>query len=458
MSTTSIKINQISKSFQIGSASQKTVSLKQSVLSGMTSLLGKSQTKKYELLWALQDISFEVNKGEVVSIIGNNGAGKSTLLKIIAHVMGPSSGTIELSGKVSSLLGVGTGFHPELTGRENIFFNAAILGMPRAEVKKKLDQIVFFSGLKKFLDTPIKYYSNGMKVRLGFSVAAHLEPEILLLDEVLMVGDEAFKKRSIAKIKEIAQSNGCSVLFASHNMGAVREVCTKGVYLEKGKVKHIGEINELVEDYKGHAYEEVEKIKLQETIQQTGTRQASTKQEAFSFVVEDTDGKGKYDQPYRKWTIKNAPSTEHIRLLEVSVFKPGKTPDESIVLGEGFEVSIRYQKRLDQGNIEATLQFVSGLGEIFLISSAAFSEPPKDAMSEGIYQSTCKVPPNLLNSGRFYLDLLFHQNREKRAVFRMNRVLLFNIEPPEMEFGNKYRRTTGPVRPILEWSTQPEKE
>ena len=319
------------------------------------------------------------------------------------------------------------------------------------EVNRKLEEIVFFSGLKNFLETPLKYYSNGMKIRLGFSIAAHLEPEILLLDEVLMVGDESFKKRSIAKIKEIAEEQGCSILFASHNMGAIREVCQKGIYLEAGEVKDIGEINEIVEDYKGKANEKVEAIQLEETIMKNKKQTNAPEKKSFAFVVDDKEIKGKFDFPYREWSEKNIPTTEHIKLLGIKVSNQLGKINDPLSLGNSMECHIQFEKRIANGFVEPTIQIISGKGEVFLVSSAAFSDKEPIEMPAGRYTAICQIPGNLLNSGRFYLDILFHENRKKRAVFRMNRVLLFQVIPPEKEFGVKYRRTSGPIRPLLEW-------
>lgn len=189
-----------------------------------------------EEFWALKDVNFVVNKGDVLGVIGKNGAGKSTLLKILTQITPPTSGEIRMEGKVASLLEVGTGFHPELTGRENIFLNAAILGMTRKETAKKFDEIVEFSGIDKFLDTPVKYYSSGMYVRLAFSVAAHLEPDILLVDEVLAVGDAEFQRKCLGKMEQVTQENGRTILFVSHNMAAIERICNRVIVIEKGKI------------------------------------------------------------------------------------------------------------------------------------------------------------------------------------------------------------------------------
>jgi lipopolysaccharide transport system ATP-binding protein len=202
-----------------------------------------------EDFWALKDVSFEVKQGEVVGIIGRNGAGKSTLLKILSRITEPTEGRVRLRGRVASLLEVGTGFHPELTGRENIFLNGAILGMSRVEIKKKFDEIVAFAEVEKFLDTPVKRYSSGMYVRLAFAVAAHLEPEILIVDEVLAVGDAAFQKKCLGKMESVAIQEGRTVLFVSHNMGAVRQLCSRGLLLGEGRIKASAQVEEVVSSY-----------------------------------------------------------------------------------------------------------------------------------------------------------------------------------------------------------------
>jgi lipopolysaccharide transport system ATP-binding protein len=205
--------------------------------------------EKKEEFWALRDINFEVKRGEVIGVIGKNGAGKSTLLKILSQITPPTTGEIVINGRVGSLLEVGTGFHPELTGRENIFLNGAILGMTRKEIAKKFDEIVAFAGVEKFLDTPVKHFSSGMYVRLAFSVAAHMEPDILIVDEVLAVGDAEFQKKCLGKMSEITKKDGRTILFVSHNMGAIQQLCTKTILLEKGSVKRHGATEEVITAY-----------------------------------------------------------------------------------------------------------------------------------------------------------------------------------------------------------------
>ncbi|PWG04495.1 ABC transporter ATP-binding protein [Polaribacter aquimarinus] len=215
----------------------------------------RSSKGNSEYVWALKNINFDVNKGEVLGIIGKNGAGKSTLLKILSKVTGPTTGFIKSKGRIASLLEVGTGFHPEMTGRENIFLNGAILGMTKKEIQSKLDEIVSFSGCERYIDTPVKRYSSGMTVRLAFSVAAHLEPDILIVDEVLAVGDAEFQKKAIGKMQNISNSDGRTVLFVSHNMSAIKNLCSRVIVLENGTVKFQGKTEEALDAYLSKNYQ-----------------------------------------------------------------------------------------------------------------------------------------------------------------------------------------------------------
>ncbi len=244
MSKPIIEVINISKKFSIG---QKSSDIRHSI----DKFLSFKHNKKPEI-WALKDVSFEVYEGEVFGLIGPNGSGKSTLLKILSRITYPTSGKAILRGRVSSLLEVGTGFHNELTGSENIYLNGSILGMKRAEIKQKFDEIVDFSGIEQFIDTPVKHYSSGMYVRLAFSVAAHLEPEILLVDEVLSVGDLEFRQKSMGKMNEVAKQ-GRTVIFVSHNLEAIESLCTKGMYMESGELKMFGYTFDIVKEYKNES-------------------------------------------------------------------------------------------------------------------------------------------------------------------------------------------------------------
>jgi len=252
-----IEVNKISKKYRIAHQLEKYVALRDVLTNIAKKPFGFLRSKVFkrgsakEDFWALKDISFTVEEGEAMGIIGPNGAGKTTLLKILSRITPPTKGEIKLRGRTASLLEVGTGFHPELTGRENIFLNGAILGMTKTEIRKKFDEIVAFSGIEKFLDTPVKRYSSGMFVRLAFAVAAHLEPEILLIDEVLAVGDAEFQKKCLGKMDDITKKSGRTILFVSHNMAAIQNLCKRCIFLNKGKIEAIGEVKEVVEKYLG---------------------------------------------------------------------------------------------------------------------------------------------------------------------------------------------------------------
>jgi lipopolysaccharide transport system ATP-binding protein len=259
MSRPAISIEDLGKQYRIGLKKAAYSTLRESIVGALASpvrrfreLSGHSANPTgADTFWALRHVSFDVQPGEVVGIVGRNGAGKSTLLKMLSRITDPTEGMIRLRGRVGSLLEVGTGFHPELTGRENIYLNASILGMRKTEIDRKFDEIVEFSGISRFLDTQVKHYSSGMQVRLGFAVAAHLDPEILIVDEVLAVGDAEFQRRCMGKMQQIASDEGRTILFVSHNMGAIRSLCTRGIYLDQGQLVRTGPINELVEEYLG---------------------------------------------------------------------------------------------------------------------------------------------------------------------------------------------------------------
>lgn len=260
MGETSVKIENLSKLYRLGEVGTGTLSndlnrwwAKLRGKEDPFSIVGQENDRsidaKSDYVWALKDIDLEICQGDIFGIIGRNGAGKSTLLKIISRVTSPSNGCIKAKGNIASLLEVGTGMHPEMTARENIFLNGSILGMTRREVKSKFDDIIDFAGCKMYVDTPIKRFSSGMRVRLGFAVAAFLEPDILIVDEVLAVGDIEFQKRAIGKIKEVSDNNGRTVLFVSHNMGSVNNLCNKGVILDKGKISYLGSASDCVSEY-----------------------------------------------------------------------------------------------------------------------------------------------------------------------------------------------------------------
>lgn len=260
MSDIIIKIESISKQYRLGQVGTGTISHdlnrwwykvrgKEDPYLKIGDTNDRTAKSKSGYVWALKDISFDVKQGEVLGIIGKNGAGKSTLLKLLSRVTAPTTGSIKAKGRIASLLEVGTGFHPELTGRENVFMNGSILGMTKAEIKQKFDEIVAFAGVEKYIDTPVKRYSSGMTVRLGFAVAAHLEPEIMVVDEVLAVGDAEFQKKAIGKMQNVSHSEGRTILFVSHNMDAIKKMCTRAVLLKDGSMQCQGNVDSILDIY-----------------------------------------------------------------------------------------------------------------------------------------------------------------------------------------------------------------
>jgi len=318
-------------------------------------------------VWALKDVSFDVCEGEVIGLIGRNGAGKSTLLKILSRITEPSSGYADIYGRVGSLLEVGTGFHSELTGRENIYLSGAILGMRKAEIDRKFEQIVEFSGVQRYIETPVKRYSSGMAVRLAFAVAAHLDPEILLVDEVLAVGDASFQKKSIGKMSEVAES-GRTVIFVSHNMGAIQNLCTRAVLLEAGQVRVDGDVNDVVQEY---------------------LISASQEGEWQTEIAERTDRQG----------------NGSFRFTGFQLRALNGDPIDAIVAGEGFEFVLHYQKPaqpIQSAAIYIWLRdaFTKGLLRFGTdLTAQDFNDLPEKG------SIICRVPRFPLRSGQYYIDL-----------------------------------------------------
>ena len=256
--STVIQVQNLSKRYRIGLKEKRHDTFAQQILATIKApiqnfrqlrSMSKFGADEESIVWALKDINFEVQQGEVLGIIGHNGAGKSTLLKILSRITEPTSGEVRIKGRVSALLEVGTGFHPELTGRENIYMNGTILGMTRREIDIKLDEIMGFSGVEKYIDTPVKFYSSGMKVRLGFSVAAHLEPDIMVVDEVLAVGDLDFQRKAVGKMQSVSKDDSRTVLFVSHDMAAVRKLCTRAILLKQGQIIYYGAVKDTIQEY-----------------------------------------------------------------------------------------------------------------------------------------------------------------------------------------------------------------
>lgn len=409
-----IQVDQLSKKYRLGVFGSGT--LREDISQLISKMRGKSiapiakdkRSTGTGDFWALRDIEFSVNEGEILGIIGKNGAGKSTLLKILSQITSPTDGEIKLKGRVASLLEVGTGFHPELTGRENIFLNGAILGMTKVEIKSKLDEIIAFSGIEHHIDTPVKRYSSGMKVRLGFAVAAHLEPEILVIDEVLAVGDADFQKKCLGKMKDVSQS-GRTVLFVSHNMTAVRSLCSRCILLEEGKLVFEGSPDEAVAMYLGGAF---------------GQRSAS------------------------KWTTISAPGNEFVKLMSISVINASKGPMQPISMEDDFEVLIRYALNRSDDRYDFTLQFKGPEGEFLFTTGTGMNVEYQNISGE--YLAVLKVPGNLLNSGTIEANLLMVKNR-RELIYTIDSLLSFNIiEKPKRE-GQWMGKAQGYFAPVLSW-------
>lgn len=372
MSDIAIKVENLSKLYQLGEISTGTLSRdlyrwwagvrgREDPYQKIGQANDRATKGTSDFVWALQDISFEVKKGEILGIIGRNGAGKSTLLKILSRVTKPTAGRIRVRGRMASLLEVGTGFHPELTGRENIFLNGAILGMRKDEIRRKLDEIVDFAGVERYLDTPVKRYSSGMYVRLAFAVAAHLEPEILVVDEVLAVGDAEFQKKCLGKMKDVSENDGRTVLFVSHNMESIQKLCNRGMLLADGRLVTVGDLNRVVNQYLSNDPLPKARFKFKVPVNKKGLPGF-----AIELVVEDSDG----------------------NLVT------------EVLLWDRWRVRVRFQLN------ENTSYFVIGLGvttQLGLPLQTSWSTP--ETKAAGVYEAVFSNEDVLYSPGTYYFDI-----------------------------------------------------
>ncbi|HEY9282202.1 MAG TPA: ABC transporter ATP-binding protein, partial [Pyrinomonadaceae bacterium] len=367
-----------------------------------------------ETLWALRDVSFEVRPGEVIGIIGRNGAGKSTLLKVLSRITEPTAGRVELYGRVGSLLEVGTGFHQELTGRENIYMNGAILGMKRAEIERQFDQIVAFSEVERFIDTPVKHYSSGMFMRLAFAVAAHLEPEILIVDEVLAVGDANFQKKCLGKMGTVARE-GRTVLFVSHNLTAMQGLCSRVVWLHEGRVAADGPTGEVISEYLRTSFS------------------ARTAQEWADPAT--------------------APGNEAVRLRRARVLPEGGSPSEPITVRTPVVIEFEYWNLHPATTLNLSLHLINEEGVTVFASGSGKDKTWQGPLPAGLFRSRCRVPGGLLNDGIHNVQLLVVKDHSV-VIHNQPDVLSFDIrEAPETrEFW--FGKWPGAVRPDLEWRTE----
>jgi lipopolysaccharide transport system ATP-binding protein len=416
MSDIAVRVEHLSKRYKIGGPQNSYRTLRESLVSAAGAPLRwlRGERRRDEQIWALDDISFEVKHGEALGIIGRNGAGKSTLLKILSRITKPTHGRVELNGRVSSLLEVGTGFHPELTGRENIYLNAAILGMKRAEIDRKFDEIVDFSEIEKFLDTPVKYYSSGMYVRLAFAVAAHLEPEILVVDEVLAVGDARFQKKCLGKMSDVAHE-GRTVLFVSHNLGTISRLCSKSILLDKGHLICFDNTSNVIKSYieAGQDY-------LTEYVKPNDPSKAITLR---AVRICDKD-----------WVLLANPEVKY---------------DTEI----GLEIEYEVNQTCDNCTVWIGLESLDGT---MVFTTTDYDKDPQmlKLRTPGRYKARVIIPGKWLNYGRYLVIVGIVQNAPL-VVFNRDETLIFSvleIDSPSALFQSGTRR--GVLQPILDWDTK----
>jgi lipopolysaccharide transport system ATP-binding protein len=415
-----IRVENLSKKYVLSHQQEKGryKALRDVIADGATSLFRQSRNPKSKIqnpgreeFWALKDVSFEIKQGDRVGIIGRNGAGKSTLLKILSRIVEPTSGKIRIKGRVASLLEVGTGFHPELTGRENIFLNGAILGMSKTEIQRKFDEIVAFAEVEKFLDTPVKRYSSGMYVRLAFAVAAHLEPEILIVDEVLAVGDASFQKKCLGKMEEVGKE-GRTVLFVSHNMAAMRALCNRGLVMRQGQLV----MNTSIETAINH------------------------------YLLEDqaTDA-------HIIWNEKNAPQSPEMRFVEACILNELGEIVSSIDCRKGFSIFVKYKvmKPLRGLRIGFLMQNSEG---IQICGSNTLANNGQE-IAPGEYINQCDFPKHILNAGKY--SFYFGSDLPPYSKLLITTPYCLSLQVEDVEgHGPRNERLPGILRPQLKWDTK----
>jgi len=421
-----ISVENVSKAYRLGQIGGGT--LREDVSRWWAKLRGKSDpTLKIgeehharhmgEQFWALDNVSFEVKQGEVLGIIGRNGAGKSTLLKILSQVTTPTSGQFKIKGRIASLLEVGTGFNPEMTGRENVFLNGAILGMTKAEIRGKFDEIVAFSEIEEFIDTPVKRYSSGMYVRLAFAVAAHLEPEILIVDEVLAVGDAAFQKKCMGKMESVSGKEGRTILFVSHQISAVTRICKKALWLDGGKAKDYGDADLICSKYLAN---------------------------------------GSSVSAKREWKNgERAPGNEWVRLVNVEARSDGKVA-EQLFINQPVEIHVNYEVLREGKVLIPNIHLFADDGTLIFIAHDWYSGWRTRPKQLGKYRTIFCVPGNFFSEGRIAIKIVISTYTPFEVHFEELDVIAFNVV--EAESGNVSRgdyagHIPGVVRPLIESQT-----
>ena len=362
-----------------------------------------------DVVYALKDINFEVQQGEALGIIGKNGAGKSTLLKCISRVTSPTTGKINIKGRIASLLEVGTGFHPELTGRENIFLNGAILGMRKKEIIRKLEEIIDFSGVERYIDTPVKRYSSGMYVRLAFAVAAHLESEIMVVDEVLAVGDAEFQRKSLGKMGEVSKIGGRTVLFVSHNLASVKSLCTKGILLNNGELFSSDNVNNIIDKY--------------------------------SRINESQK------ESYISWNDENRPKDDFIKLISIELRNKGKKKEETILINQPIELEINFETKTYLDSLGFSYHLLNMGATVFVTGTP--NHLRKIPAGKKI-KLIGELPKDILNSEEFYSITIVFVLKNHQFILDIPDVLKFMPEESERE-GEYLGRMIGIMRPLVKW-------
>jgi lipopolysaccharide transport system ATP-binding protein len=423
MSKPVVDVRGVGKQFKLGGPGSRYGSLREvfeaTALAPLRWVGLRPRAKQPEPFWALKDITFEVPAGQVVGIIGHNGAGKSTLLKILSRITRPTVGEICMRGNVAALLEVGTGFHPELTGRENVFLNGAIMGLRRAEVTAKFDEIVAFAEVDQFIDTPVKRYSSGMRVRLAFAVAAHLQPEILIVDEVLAVGDASFQKKCLNKMEGVAAS-GRTVLFVSHNMAAVTRLCSRGVLLRQGKIVADAPVGKVVATYLGGAFGE------------TPT--------AVDFTKRD-----------------RVPGSEDVRLLAARI--TSASLDQGVVdIRRSVCIEMDYEVLRERRQIAPNIHVFTDEGHCAFVATDASTPESRLPKKPGRYRVTAEIPGNFLSEGMMSIDVAISSFDPVIVHAHERGILTFQVMDPgegDSARGNFAGPLPGVVRPLLQWTTKP---
>jgi lipopolysaccharide transport system ATP-binding protein len=429
---TAIKFENISKQYRLGLVSTRTLSHDLNRWWQMNILrredpylkIGEVNDRAHkgnsEYVWALKDINFEVEQGDVVGIIGKNGAGKSTLLKILSKVTAPTTGSIKAKGRIASLLEVGTGFHPEMTGRENIYMNGAIMGMRKSEIDRKFDEIVDFAGVERYIDTPVKRYSSGMTVRLGFAVAAFLEPEILVVDEVLAVGDAEFQKKAIGKMQDVSKGEGRTVLFVSHNMGAIANLCHKSILLHNGNIINYNLTEKIITEY-------------------------------ITFGKKNSGKKSKCEIICNN--ISQRVEFEEIRLIQDNVVSDCLSIDKEIA------VEIEYNVNITDSIVSPSIHLLDSIGNcVFATTNLPSANIEKDLfyglpLTTGRYLSRCIIPPNFLNNKTYSINVFLVPNEGVENMTYAEHVIQFSVEDTgamRKEYSGDW---WGLVRPKFSWNT-----